>query len=120
MTAIQVWNQHEIALASAREADARARREQRQANSTRPRRPSQHHPDEWTERAACRNHENPAAFFPNRGDWRTEQTQAVLALCRSCQVRSECLEEAVRLADDHGIRGGLSGRERRQLREARP
>lgn len=83
-------------------------------------RPQPRQPDEWTEQAACRNHPDPAAFFPVRRNWRTEQTRAVLALCATCPVRAECLEEAVRLGDDHGIRGGLSGRERRLLREARP
>ncbi len=40
-------------------------------------------------------------------------------ICRRCPVREPCLEEALRLGDEYGVRGGLSPRERRRiLREA--
>ncbi len=36
-------------------------------------------------------------------------------ICRRCPVREPCLEEALRLGDEYGVRGGLSARERRML-----
>ena len=40
-------------------------------------------------------------------------------MCRSCEVRVECLEYALSHAEKFGIWGGLSERERRRVRRQR-
>lgn len=72
----------------------------------------------WAAAAACAPHD-PDVFFPDR----EQSPQAVYAraVCRRCTVWRECLDEALRLGDEQGIRGGLSARERRRiLKTARP
>ena len=54
-------------------------------------------------------------FFPNRG----ESTKAAKAVCESCYVIAECLEDAIVGREIAGIRGGKSMRERRQIIRAR-
>lgn len=53
-------------------------------------------------------------FFPPRG----EQSPEAMALCRSCPVTDECLDWALR-HEHHGIWGGMSERQRIQLRRKR-
>lgn len=65
----------------------------------------------WLDRAACRG-TDPAIFFPERGDSRG--VEFAKSICAACDVRVECLEE--NLFEDDGIFGGLSGRQRRQMR----
>jgi WhiB family redox-sensing transcriptional regulator len=67
--------------------------------------------EDWREAAACRG-SNPATFFPERGD--TAGVERAKAVCAECPVQLECLEE--NLFEDDGIFGGLSGRQRRQMR----
>ena len=54
-------------------------------------------------------------FFPARG----ESTRDAKAVCAVCPVRRDCLEFALRLKVAHGVWGGLSERERRNLRRDR-
>lgn len=70
----------------------------------------------WTFDAACLEHD-PAIFFPARGE-RLDEAKAV---CRSCLVRDECLEEALATSscDDVGIWAGTSVAERKELRRRR-
>jgi WhiB family redox-sensing transcriptional regulator len=66
----------------------------------------------WHERAACAG-VGLEVFFPTLG----QSGAAAKRICAGCSVRTECLAEA--LADpelDHGVRGGLSARERTRLR----
>lgn len=74
----------------------------------------------WHADAACRDHPRlpPAAWFPERGVT-VEQLEVVVAVCRDCLVREECLDYALDDRDLVGIWGGTSGRERRQLRSQR-
>jgi hypothetical protein len=65
----------------------------------------------WRRQAACVG--KPAwLFFPTRGDMRT--IEAAKKVCRGCLVRAQCLEANLDVRD--GVFGGLSGRERRDLR----
>lgn len=65
----------------------------------------------WRARSACRT--KPTwMFFPARGDHET--VKAAKAVCATCPVSAECL--AANLQERDGIYGGLSGRERRDLR----
>jgi WhiB family redox-sensing transcriptional regulator len=41
------------------------------------------------------------------------------ALCHRCQVREQCLEYSLRVAESHGIWGGLNELERKRLLRAR-
>lgn len=68
----------------------------------------------WQDQAACRGTDT-ELFFPQRGD-RVSEAKAV---CRRCAVRAECLEYALANREVHGIWGGLSERERRQVRRRR-
>jgi hypothetical protein len=38
------------------------------------------------------------------------------AVCSGCQVRAECLDYAIRNSEAHGVWGGLTPRERDELR----
>lgn len=69
---------------------------------------------EWMHAAACRGMD-PELFFPARG----EGIDTARHVCRSCDVRAECLAYCMSLDEHHGIWGGLSERDRRQLRRTR-
>jgi len=70
----------------------------------------------WRVRAVCRN-EDPELFFPvsSIGSVYTAQVARAKAVCGGCPVRPECLSEAL-VALPHGIAGGLTADERRDLR----
>ncbi|MBO0872646.1 MAG: WhiB family transcriptional regulator [Pseudonocardia sp.] len=69
---------------------------------------------EWQENALCAQ-TDPEAFFPEKGG----STKEAKKVCRSCEVRQECLEYALANDERFGIWGGLSERERRALRKRR-
>src|SRR5579859_5763013 len=71
----------------------------------------------WQDRALCAQ-TDPEAFFPEKGGSTREAKQ----VCRSCEVRAECLQFALEHDERFGIYGGLSERERRRLKRqaARP
>lgn len=71
---------------------------------------------DWRARAACRD-EDPELFFP-LGDSGPAllQIEDAKAICRSCNVLSDCLSWAMESGQDSGIWGGLSETERRALR----
>jgi WhiB family redox-sensing transcriptional regulator len=65
----------------------------------------------WTARAACRGADT-EIFYPASHD---EEAEA-LALCATCPVRAQCLEDALRNRETHGIWGGTTPEERRRIR----
>jgi hypothetical protein len=65
----------------------------------------------WRREAACRGRP-PWMFFPARGDHKS--VAAAKKVCGACFVRAECL--AANLHERDGVYGGLSARERRDLR----
>ena len=67
---------------------------------------------DWQERALCAQ-TDPEAFFPEKGG----STREAKRVCRSCEVRTECLEYALENDERFGIWGGLSERERRKLKK---
>jgi WhiB family redox-sensing transcriptional regulator len=67
----------------------------------------------WQERALCAQ-TDPESFFPEKGG----STREAKRVCLTCEVRSECLEYALRNDERFGIWGGLSERERRKLKKA--
>jgi WhiB family transcriptional regulator, redox-sensing transcriptional regulator len=68
----------------------------------------------WRLNALCAE-TDPEAFFPEKGG----STREAKRVCVGCEVRSECLEFALRNDERFGIWGGLSERERRRLRMMR-
>lgn len=66
--------------------------------------------NEWRRVAACTGRPN-WLFFPGRGD--TDTLERAKKICRSCIVRTQCLE--ANLLEREGVFGGLSARERRRL-----
>ena len=71
-------------------------------------------PPPWQKYANCLG-VDPDLFFPERGG----STREAKEVCRGCIVREECLRYALENCEKFGIWGGLSERERRQLRRAR-
>ena len=69
----------------------------------------------WREHAACRGLDT-NMFFPERGDH--HGVEAARQVCMSCPVRTECGEYALGFPDYAmpGIWGGLSGRQRREMK----
>ena len=65
----------------------------------------------WQDRALCAQ-TDPEAFFPEKGG----STRDAKRVCRSCEVRAECLEYALEHDERFGIWGGMSERERRRLK----
>jgi WhiB family redox-sensing transcriptional regulator len=65
----------------------------------------------WQDRALCAE-TDPEAFFPEKGG----STREAKRVCRSCEVRAECLEYALENGERFGIWGGLSERERRHIK----
>ena len=69
----------------------------------------------WRSAAACRS-SDPDLFFPvsSVGIAQREVAEA-LAVCARCPVQAPCREFALRTRQLHGIWGGLTEHERRQL-----
>jgi len=71
--------------------------------------------DDWHAWALCRGAEDIEDFFPKKENKYTVATAK--RICRSCVVRTECLQEAQEEGDEFGIWGGMTSRERRKLKE---
>src|SRR3978361_917104 len=65
----------------------------------------------WQDQALCAQ-TDPEAFFPEKGG----STREAKKVCRSCDVRAECLEYALENDGRVGMGGGMSGRGRRRLK----
>jgi WhiB family redox-sensing transcriptional regulator len=77
---------------------------------------------DWLLAAACRGHTD-LFFAPDDSESRSERRRResrAKAVCQTCEVRGECLEEALKHDERFGIWGGLTERERRALRRSRP
>lgn len=68
----------------------------------------------WFAEAACRGRRK-EIFFPTRG----ETTAPAKTICAGCPVRAECLDYALANHEHHGIWGGTSEQERRNMRRRR-
>lgn len=69
---------------------------------------------EWMDDALCAQ-VSTEEFFPEKGD----SVAFAKTVCRGCPVRDECLRYALEQDITVGVWGGLSGFERRKLREGR-
>ncbi len=68
-------------------------------------------PGTWQDGALCAQ-TDPDAFFPEKGG----STRAAKKVCLACEVRAQCLAYALAHPGLTGVWGGLSPRERGQLR----
>lgn len=68
-------------------------------------------PEDWMTDALCAE-TDPNAFFVDKGG----STRTAKTICRSCIVRAECLDYALRNDERFGVYGGLSARERARLK----
>lgn len=69
---------------------------------------------DWRDLARCAE-TDPEAFYPEKGG----SSREAKAVCRACEVRTECLAYALEHDEKFGIWGGLSEHERRPLRRDR-
>jgi len=70
---------------------------------------------DWRHSAACGSN-HPELFFPiGSGAPAKAQVEQARQVCHGCQVRSACLDWALKTGADHGVWGGLSEDERRAL-----
>lgn len=70
---------------------------------------------DWRRSAACR-FEDPELFFPVSGVGpAARQTAQAKAVCARCPVWVRCLDVALQSGLDHGIFGGMTEGERREL-----
>ena len=65
--------------------------------------------DDWPTMAACRSSEPDELFVPGAAQNRAK------AVCLGCEVRTECLADALDNRTEFGIWGGMTERERRAL-----
>jgi WhiB family transcriptional regulator, redox-sensing transcriptional regulator len=70
--------------------------------------------EDWRHYAECLHFAGVVDFFPAPG----ESARDAKRVCAECRVKTECLEYALE-RDLCGVWGGLSERERRQLRRDR-
>lgn len=68
-------------------------------------------PGEWVDEALCAQ-SDPEQWFPEKG----ESTRAAKAVCAMCPAIAACLETALENDEQHGVWGGLSPQERRELK----
>ncbi|NUS44586.1 MAG: WhiB family transcriptional regulator [Mycobacteriaceae bacterium] len=66
--------------------------------------------DAWRRAAICAQ-TDPEIFFPELGG----SVREAKRLCARCPVRRDCLAHALQNREHHGVWGGLSDNERRQL-----
>jgi WhiB family redox-sensing transcriptional regulator len=76
---------------------------------------------DWREDANCRGVAQSVFFHPEdeRGLMREKREVYAKRFCHACPVRTECLDEAFTAPQDYGTWGGLSERERRNIRNRR-
>lgn len=69
------------------------------------------YPDEWRERAQCKDAADRGInFYPDGktgSKKRAKRAAPALALCWNCTVRAKCAEAALDIGERHGIFGGV-------------
>ncbi|OKK22937.1 hypothetical protein AMK16_02280 [Streptomyces sp. CB00455] len=71
----------------------------------------------WQEEAACRALGSRLFVHPagERGEQRGRRDSAAKEVCALRPVQEECLRHALEVGELYGVRGGLTGRERRSF-----
>lgn len=73
---------------------------------------------DWQNKASCRGPQSLEFYPPARGERRDEKQhreQRAKAICRTCPVNTDCLDFAIGGREFHGIWGGTTEVERREL-----
>lgn len=72
---------------------------------------------EWQYLGACREADEKLFFHPEgeRGSTRRRRAENAKAICATCPVISECLDQSLRVREPYGVWGGLSEDERSAL-----
>jgi WhiB family redox-sensing transcriptional regulator len=75
---------------------------------------------DWQADAACLG-QGPDGWFPRRapGTATADQVDQAKAICHGCPAREECFRYAMRHNIKHGVWGGTSVTERRNIRRRR-
>ena len=75
--------------------------------------------DGWQLKAACRSPHAVTLFFPptmpETRQEREDREAIAKDICATCNVQAECLDYALRIREPHGIWGGLTEVERKQV-----
>jgi len=73
---------------------------------------------EWQQRGRCRDTDAsvffPPTVFEHKPEREAREAKAK-AICAGCPVRLKCLEWALAVRDPHGVWGGCSESERKQI-----
>ena len=73
-------------------------------------------PDEfiWQEQAACKDLPTDMFYYEDaeRGEDKITKEIAALAVCKTCPVTKECLQDAIKRKDNHSIQGGTTPNQR--------
>lgn len=72
----------------------------------------------WQMDAVCRGEDSSFFFAPSHFETREEKLGRegkAKSICARCPVREPCLAYALRIREPHGVWGGLTELERRQL-----
>ncbi|MGZ4691233.1 MAG: WhiB family transcriptional regulator [Acidimicrobiia bacterium] len=72
--------------------------------------------ERWREDARCRDL-GWRVFFPENEEG--PENDEAKSICSECPVEVDCLQYALRTKEDHGVWGGTTPRERRQMRRRR-
>ncbi len=70
-------------------------------------------PQEWTARPNCIE-SDPDLFYPKPSE--AGMTALAKTICSDCPIRSACLQHALANDERHGVWGGMTEQERRELR----
>ena len=65
----------------------------------------------WRDQARCTTEDSRLFFTEHQG----ERPDKAKAICRRCPVTTECLEHALSQREYHGVWGGTSENERREM-----
>jgi hypothetical protein len=68
----------------------------------------------WMNQAAC-DGDDLDLFYPEPGPEYQSQVEEALAICAQCEVRDACRTDAFERRDVDGIKGGMTGQERKAI-----
>ena len=68
---------------------------------------------DWRSEALCAEVAGDIIWFPPKG----ASVTAARTICGQCAVQTECLTDALQDDRQHGVRAGMTERERRQMKQ---
>lgn len=68
---------------------------------------------DWYQAALCAE-TDPEAFYPEPG----VSAHKALQICKNCEVRAECLQDAIVTEDEWGVWGGFSYPKRKKIQKS--